>query len=40
MAISILESNVNEAMSMSYMFILPGILCIIFMGMLIYSVNS
>ncbi|WP_185290076.1 phosphoethanolamine transferase [Chryseobacterium lactis] len=40
MAISILESNVNEAMSMSYMFFLPGILCIIFMGMLIYSVNS
>ncbi|MDV7696999.1 phosphoethanolamine transferase [Chryseobacterium soli] len=39
MAISILESNVNEALSMSYMFILPGILFIIFTGMVLYSVN-
>lgn len=39
MAISILESNVNEAISMSYMFILPGFLFLIFMGLLIYSVN-
>ncbi|WP_374464345.1 phosphoethanolamine transferase [Chryseobacterium sp.] len=39
MAISILESNVNEAMSMSYMFILPGILFFIFFGLLLYSVN-
>ncbi|WP_300691433.1 phosphoethanolamine transferase [Chryseobacterium sp.] len=39
MAISILESNVNEAMSMSYMFILPGILFIVFVGMLLYTVN-
>ncbi|WP_241330166.1 phosphoethanolamine transferase [Chryseobacterium arthrosphaerae] len=40
MAISILESNPDEAMSMSYMFILPGALFIIFMGMLLYSINS
>lgn len=39
MAISILESNVNEALSMSYMFILPGILFIIFTGMILYSIN-
>lgn len=30
MAISILESNPDEAMSMSYMFILPGILFCVF----------
>lgn len=40
MAISILESNPDEAMSMSYMFILPGTLFIIFMGILLYSINS
>jgi len=39
MAISILESNVNEALSMSYMFILPAILFIVFTGMVLYSVN-
>lgn len=39
MAISILESNPDEAMSMSYMFILPGILFCVFLGMLLYSVN-
>lgn len=39
MAISILESNPDEAMSMSYMFILPGILFFIFLGMLLYSVD-
>ncbi|REC48966.1 phosphoethanolamine transferase [Chryseobacterium pennipullorum] len=40
MAISILESNADEAISMSYMFILPGILFFIFMGLLFYSVSS
>lgn len=39
MAISILESNVNEALSMSYMFILPAIFFIVFTGMVLYSVN-
>jgi len=39
MAISILESNVNEAMSMSYMFILPAILFLFFFLMLLYTVN-
>ncbi len=39
MAISILESNMNEAMSMSYMFILPGILFFVFLGLLLFSVN-
>ena len=39
MAISILESNADEAMSMSYMFILPGILFFVFLGMVLYSVN-
>lgn len=39
MAISILESNVDEAFSMSYMFILPGVLFVLFLGMLFYSVN-
>lgn len=38
MAISILETNMHEAFSMSYMFILPGILFIIFFGLLLYSV--
>ncbi|GEN74934.1 phosphoethanolamine transferase [Chryseobacterium hagamense] len=39
MAISILESNPDEVMSMSYMFILPGILFLVFLGMLLYSVS-
>jgi len=39
MAISIVESNVNEAMSMSYMFILPGILCLLFWGIMLYTIN-
>ncbi|MGH1518924.1 sulfatase-like hydrolase/transferase [Chryseobacterium sp. JK1] len=38
MAISILESNIHEAMSMSYMFILPGVLFFIFSAMLLYTV--
>ena len=33
MAISILESNVHEVFSMSYMFILPGILFVLFFVM-------
>jgi len=40
MAISILETNVDEAMSMSYMFIFPCILFLAFLGLLLYSVNS
>lgn len=40
MAISILETNTNEAFSMSYMFILPTILFLVFFGLLIYSVND
>ncbi len=39
MAISILETNTDEAFSMSYMFILPAILFLIFFGMLLYSVS-
>lgn len=39
MAISILETNINEAYSMSYMFILPTVLFLIFFGMMLYSVN-
>lgn len=39
MALSILESNLNEAISMSYMFILPGILFAIFTAMLLYSIS-
>lgn len=38
MAISILETNTDEAFSMSYMFILPAILFLIFFGMLLYSI--
>jgi len=38
MAISILETNTDEAFSMSYMFILPAILFLIFFGMLLYTV--
>ena len=39
MAISILESNVHEVFSMSYMFILPGILFVLFFVMQVYSAN-
>ncbi len=38
MAISILETNTNEAFSMSYMFILPTLLFLVFFVMLLYSV--
>lgn len=39
MAISIINSNADEAMSMSYMFILPLTLSLLFFGTLLYSVN-